>query len=80
MAGRRRFIQESDTRVVLAWQTAAMVGLAWAGKLPKLEAILKKRWNEPQQREEQVNVLHMLSARYGIPLRRTRLIQKEAQA
>ncbi len=58
-----------------------MVGLrsgqAMAGKLPDLAKILKRFSPQPPSERavttRDLSVLQMLSARYGIPLRKTRL-------
>jgi hypothetical protein len=62
---------------VLAWHTAALCGAAWAGKLPKLESVLRRPGSQQQTPSQQKTVIHMLSARYGLPIKRTRLIRKD---
>lgn len=49
-----------------------------AKKLPELETLLAKQPAERKQTAaQQRTVMQMISARYGVPLRRVRLIRKD---
>lgn len=62
-----------DREIVLAWNTAA---LSRAKKLPALKTLLAQSHQKVQTMGEQRAMLALLSERYGIPLRKTRLIKK----
>lgn len=75
MAKRRR----EEQRILAlsqAWHTAAFERMK---TLPSLDSLVKRLVSGGKQTPaEQRTTLHMLSARYGIPLQRVRLIRKDA--
>lgn len=69
--------REDERDTVRAWTIGLRSGQAFAGKLPDLSKVLKPPVEKPRSErtrtDRDLTVLHMLSARYGIPLRKTRL-------
>ena len=73
---KERRANEREAALSLAWHTAAFHRVE---KLPKLETILQKaRRSGPQTPAEQRTMIHILSDQLGIPVRRVRLIHKDA--
>lgn len=58
-----------DQRMTQAYQTARLHRVQ---KMPNIETLYAKR-RRRQTPEEQLDVLHQLSAQYGIPLRQRRV-------
>lgn len=59
--------------VTLAWQIIRLFGASWSGKLPSLTTLIQQVRGEgsrPQSLANQRVMLQMLSAQYGIPLRK----------
>lgn len=68
VVAKRRNEDRNDERMVLAWTTAALIRQK---KLPELQKLLSRRHRDrPQTKQEQVAVLHQISARCGIPMRK----------
>ncbi len=62
---------DSEARMVQAWQTAAFWSQAQAGKLVDIRTLLSSngRSRTGQTRDEQRHALEVLSAQYKIPLK-----------
>ena len=75
MAKRRR----EEQRILAlsqAWHTAAFQRMK---TLPSLDSLVRRLQTRGiQTRSEQLSTLQLLSARYGIPLQRMRLVRKDA--
>lgn len=81
VAAKRKARLERERDICLAWNTAALVGSAWAGKLPKLETLLaplraKAPLTQHQRAEQHRAALSVLAERYGIPLRARKKVKK----
>lgn len=66
-AVKRRWRDESDRDVVLAWRAAAYFGQAMVGKLPDLQTALSQSHGEPERQTvaEQIAHLKTLSRTVG---------------
>lgn len=60
--------------MVLAWHMAA---LQRTQKLPELKTLLTRAGDGKQTPVQQRTVMDMMAARYGVPLKRIRLLKRE---
>lgn len=62
--------------MVNAYNTAALTGNAFAGKMPKLKDLLRKlNAGKPQPREDARAAFYQIAANLGKSVKRTRLIK-----
>lgn len=75
VVGKRRVRLEQERDTVQAWTIGLRSAQATVGKLPELSKLLRvmPSPDDKTTTAKHLVVLHMLSARYGIPLRKTRL-------
>jgi hypothetical protein len=77
VAARERHLDEHDRRVMLAWEIAALT--RGTKGLPRLDSLLARRTTGlPLTRSlaDQRAQLERFAQRYGLPVRKTRLIRR----
>lgn len=80
VVAKRRDVDEATTQAAQTWSIGLRVGQALAGKLPDLKVVLAQVTGQTTRQtvDEQRTVLHMISHRYGIPLRKAKSRRKKA--